>query len=525
MRSKFRVLAACLAIILGLAMLAACSGNGAESGGTGGGGTGGAAGTGGSGGAGKPEKVVFAYLSFNNIPDDLSDIENVLNDYLRDKINVEVELRLYGPADYEQRVNLALQSGEQLDLFTTYGGFSGYVSRNQLYPLDDLIQTYGQDLLAILEKDFGADILKATTMNGKIYGIPVNKGFALPTTFVYDADRLHDLGFSADDINRLEDLPPIFEALKQKYPEVVPFGPINVNPSDTYLLGWLADVYEIDTLTDFSYVGVVFGDSGKVVNLYETEEFKNAVRMMHEWNRKGYLQKDAATTTIPTSELIASGSGFSFMGGYAGKQAGKALSAQMSKNIETKRITEEYFETSSVNAVVWMMNGATKVPEAAMKFLNVFYTDPFVINTLLYGIEGRDYVKLDEHTVRFPDGKTANDVPYTAQLSTGMIGSESLQYQFEGTEWSDVELKLKENKETKRSPYFGFIFDMSDVKTEMSAINNVKNQYVPGLVTGSLDPETAIPKFLDALKDAGADRVIQAKQEQLDRWLEQQGKK
>lgn len=508
MRKARKILSLCLTIALSLSVLAACSGNkSSESGNS----------------SSKPEKVVLAYLSFNNIPEDLSDIEQAINDHLRDKINVEVELKLYGPAEYEQRVNLALQSGEQMDLFTTYGGFSGYVSRNQLYPLDDLIETYGQDLLAILEKDFGADILKATTMNGKIYGIPVNKGFALPTTFVYDADRLHDLGFTADDINSLEDLPAIFETLKQKSPEVVPFGPINVNPSDTYLLGWLADVYEIDTLTDFSYVGVVFGDSGKVVNLYETEEFRNAVNMMYEWNQKGYLLKDAAATTIPMSELIASGSGFSFMGGYAGKEAGKALSAQMNKNIETKRITEEYFETSSVNSVVWMMNGATKVPEAAMKFLNAFYTDPFVINTLLYGIEGRDYVKVDEHTVSFPEGKTANDVAYTAQLSTGMIGSESLQYQFVGTDWSDVELKLKENKETKRSPYFGFVFDMNDVKAEMSAINNVKNQYVPALVSGSQDPETVLPKFLQALKDAGADRVIQAKQDQLDRWLEQQG--
>jgi len=509
MRTTRRILAACLAIALSVATLAACSGNGSEGGGS----------------AGKPEKVVFAYLSFNKIPEDLSDIENVLNDYMRDKINVEVELKLYGPAEYEQRVNLALQSGEQLDLFTTYGGFSGYVSRNQLYPLDDLLETHGKDLLAILEKDFGPDMLKATTVNGKIYGIPVNKGFALPATFVYDADRMQELGFTADDINRLEDLPVIFEALKQQYPEVVPFGPVNVNPSDTYLIDWLIDIHEVDTLTDRSFVGVVFGDSGKVVNLYETDEFRHAVQMMYEWNQKGYLQKDAATTTISMSELIASGSGFSFMAGYAGLQAGKALGAQMNKNIETKRLTEEYFDTASVNNVVWMLSGSTKAPEAAMKFLNLFYTDPFVINTILYGIEGRDYVKVGEHHVRFPDGMTASDVPYTAQLSTGMIGSESLQYQFEGTDWSDVEFKLKENKETKRSPYFGFIFDMSDVRTEMSAINNVKNQYVPGLITGSLDPETTIPKFLEALKDAGADRVIQAKQEQLDRWLEQQGRK
>jgi len=470
----------------------------------------------------KVEKVVFAYLSFNNIPEDLTDIEEAINKVTREKINVEVDLKIYGPAEYEQRVNLAMQTGEKMDLFTTYGGFSSYVSRNQLYALNDLLEQYGQDTLNILEQDFGSDILNATTMNGNIYGIPVNKGFALPTTFVYDADVLAELGFNADDIDSLEDLPAIFEAVKKNKPGVVPFGPINVNPSDTYLMGWLIDTLKIDTLTDQSGVGVVIGDSGKVVNLYENEEFMNAAKMMRDWSEKGYLQKDAATTTIPTSEMIASGSAFSFMGGYSGMEAGAQLSAQMGKNIGTKRITEEYFDTSSVNSVVWMMSSTTKVPEAAMKFLNLAFTDKFVLNTLLYGIEGRDYVVVDEHHVKFPDGKSAMDVPFTAQLSTGLLGSESLQYQLEGMNREDVELKLRENKETARSPYFGFIFDQDEVKTEMSAINNVKNQYLPGLITGALDPETTIPKFVKALKDAGADRVIKAKQEQLDQWLAQQ---
>lgn len=510
-RSK---LVTAMILILALLTLTACgsSSNGNSSGGSEGSNT----------GDQKVEKVVFAYLSFNNIPESLDDIEEAINEVTREKINVEVDLKIYGPAEYEQRVNLALQSGEQMDLFTTYGGFSTYVSRNQLYPLNDLLDEYGQDTLKILEQDFGSDILNATSMNGNIYGIPVNKGFALPTTFVYDADLLAELGFTADDIQSIDDLPAIFEKVKQEKPGVVPFGPINVNPSDTYLMGWLIDTLKIDTLTDQSGVGVVIGDSGEVVNLYETEEFMDAVKMIRDWSEKGYLQRDAATTTIPTSELIASGTGFSFMGGYSGMEAGAQLSAQMGKNIGTKRITDEYFDTSSVNSVVWMMSSTTKVPEAAMKFLNLVYTDKYVLNTLLYGIEGRDYVVVDEHHVNFPEGKTAMDVPFTAQLSTGLLGSESLQYQLEGMSREDVELKLRENKETARSPYFGFIFDQREVRSEMSAINNVKNQYLPGLITGALDPEETVPNFVQALKDAGADRVIAEKQKQLDEWLAQQ---
>lgn len=470
----------------------------------------------------EPETVSFATLSFNKIPNDLSRITEAINKITREKINVEVDLKIYGPADYAQKVNLALQSGEKLDLFTGWEQFPNYASKKQLYPLNDLIAEHGQELKAILDKDFGPDLLEATTIDGEIYGIPANRGMSIPVNFVYDADLLRELGFSEDDIDSVDDLPAIFDAVQQHKPDIVPFGPINVNPSDTALMQLLKGVHKVDYLTDSSGVGVVIGDSGEVVNYYETNVFKEGVGMMREWYQKGYLQKDAAVATSPFSEMIASGRGFSFMGGYGGMAAGKALSAQMGKNVEMTRIAPFYFDTNAVIAVTWMMSSTTKVPEASMKFLNLLFSDEELLNTLLHGIEGEDYVKVDEHHVKFPDGKDAATVEYTSNLSSGLLGSESLQYQLEGTDWSDIELKLKENKETERSPYFGFIFNQNEVKTEISAVNNVVNQYLPGLVTGSLDPEEVIPQFVKALNDAGADTIIEAKQQQLDAWLANQ---
>ena len=108
----------------------------------------------------------------------------------------------------------------------------------------------------------------------------------------------------------------------------------------------------------------------------------------------------------------------------------QALSAQTGKNLETKRIAPFYFDTIAVNAVVWMVSSRSKVPDASSKkkkFLNLLYTDAELINTLLYGIEGEDYVKVDEHHVKFPEeGKNASTVAYTAYLSSGIVGSEDL---------------------------------------------------------------------------------------------------
>lgn len=48
--------------------------------------------------------------------------------------------------------------------------------------------------------------------------------------------------------------------------------------------------------------------------------------------------------------------------------------------------------------------------------MNLIFADKDVINLIIYGLEGRDYVKVDADHVAYPDGQDANTVPYTAQL-------------------------------------------------------------------------------------------------------------
>lgn len=471
--------------------------------------------------SGKPEKVVMSLMSFNKIPDDYSRVTNAINKLTEAKANVQLDLRLYGPADYQQKLNLALASGEQVDIFMPPASESigSLVSKGSILPLDDLLQKHGKATLDIINKDFGEGLLKSTTFDGHIYAIPANKGMSVPPTLIYNADMLKGAGFTEKDINTIDDLSRIFDGVKKKYPDVVPFGPINTNPSDTGLIRFLMGSGEVDMLTDNTGVGVVVGNSGKVVNLYDTDLFKNGVKRVREWYKNGYLQKDAATTTTGQPQMLGTGRGFAYLGGYSGKEIGKTLSMQLGKNIASKRMAPFYFDTLATTFVTWTINGNTQVPDAAMKMLNLTYTDPDVLNTILWGVEGEDYIKVDEHHAKYPDGKTADTVGYTAQLTSGILGSESLQLQFDGVSWEDIAVKLDENKSTKRSPYLGFIFNPKDVKTELSAVTNVNNQYLPGLVCGSLDPDTTIPKYIKALNDAGAQTIIQKKQEQLDKWL------
>lgn len=46
-------------------------------------------------------------------------------------------------------------------------------------------------------------------------------------------------------------------------------------------------------------------------------------------------------------------------------------------------------------------------------------------------------------------------------------------------------------------------------------------KYAAALGSGTVDPEETLPKFIEELKKAGIEKVISTKQEQLDKWLEE----
>lgn len=480
---------------------------------------------GGSASAGGTTTVSLYCMSFNNIPQDadVTRVETAMNTYLAETYpddGVAVDIKLFGPAEYTQKVQLAMQSGDPIDCFLELS-LANDVAAEMLMPLNDLLDQYGQDVTAILKNDFDSDPYAASTMDGNIYAVPVNKGMALNGNLIYDADIAAAAGADMNAVNSLEDLEAVFEKIKAYDSSIVCYAPNNQGNSSLIRPILLSEA-KIDRLNDTNYyAGVCMNGSSTVTNLYASDVFMEKCKLMYSWNQKGYLQADAATTTSLAGELFSAGRCFCTIDAYGGASAGVVLSASSGRNLVSKIIYDFYFDTAAVG-VSFGIASTSKKPEAAMKLLNRLWSDEYLINTFLYGEEGVDYVKPDADHWAYPDGKDATTVGYTAALCTGVIGSESLQYQPVGTDVSDIALKIQHNKECERSPFYGFIFDASGVTTEMSAIANVYNQYVPGLICGTVDPVATMPEFLSALEAAGLDTVIAAKQEQLDAWISAQ---
>lgn len=501
MGSKKRILAITLAgsMLLGVS---ACGNNNAGS----------------NGGKDAYDQVVYAYATFNNIPaeEDLAVVEEAINVITREKINAEITLKPINLFEYSSKVSLELQGGGKIDCFQAIGDFNNALSTDMAYDITELAKEYAVESLEL----FGEEWLAACTFEGALYGFPTYKPIALTPMIIYRQDIADALGIDMSRVQTLEDATAVFEKVRDAYPEMTAVAPVATGD-----IGMSRMYEECDFLTD-SYekpVGVLLGDDLTVVDLYSTEQFKTLCQTARNWYQNGISMKDAATTTSAAAELMSSGNYFCYIAAYSYPEADTAasLKAQCGDfDIGAKIIGDAYLQTGDINGLTWMVASTTDVPEAATKFLNLTFTDKEIVNLLIYGIEGRDYVKDANDVVSYPEGEDATTVPYTAQLSCGTLGNYFNMYVLEGTDPASLEWELEQNKMAKTSPAMGFTFDSSSVKTQYTAVLNVIEQYLPGLLCGSLNPETEISNFIKALNDAGYQDILVEKQAQLDAWAE-----
>lgn len=464
------------------------------------------------------DQVVYAYATFNNIPteEDLKPVQDAVNEISREKINAEVILKPIPIADYVNKVNLALQGGEKIDLFQSLGTFNSSVSMDMCYDISEMMD----ELAAGTKEAVGDKFLDACRVNGKLYGIPTFKPFALTPMLIFRADIAEEIGFDKETLTGVEDVTGVLEKVKEKHPEMTPLAPVQSGN-----IGLQVCMGDVDWLSDdyFSPVGVLLNGEMEVTDLYSSDVFKNRCDLARYWYQNDLVMKDAATTTSMAAELMASGNYFAYIAAYSYPEKDTAASLEAQSGgypLDAKILDNAYLSTGDINAVSWMVASTTDVPEAALKFLDLTYTDTDVVNLLIYGIEGRDYVKKGNGTVNYPEGEDSTTVPYTAQLSCGTLGNFFNMYPMEGTDPASLEWELEQNQEAPTSPAMGFTFDSSSLTTQYTAVKNAISQYLPGLLCGSLDPDAELENFHKALKDAGYEDILNEKQVQLDAWLE-----
>lgn len=459
----------------------------------------------------EPRELTIGFYVNAEMPTDLDAVIDKLNEYLLEKCNAKItDYVIMNYSNYLDQINLILAGDEKLDLFLLRGSnyYMQYQSRGQLLALDDLLAEYGTGVTEAV-----GDFMEGTVVGGETFGVPTIRDMAKQYGFVMAESVVEENGIDLSAVETMDDMVEVFETIKENEPNMTPWkDAVGANVMMEYSIG-------IDSLSD--YIGVLMNegqdDELTVVNYFETEEYAEWCNYMHDLYEKGYIAKDFLTNTDSSHDLLRAHTAFSMS---TGLKPGFDVqeSTVIAEPAVSVGLTDTYTTTGLVQTAMWCIPHNSTEPEAAMEMLNLMYSDEYFYNLITWGIEGQHYEFKEDGHIGFPEGVTSENSGYSLGLGW-IFGNQYLSYVWEGDDL-DVYDQLKEfNESATKSKALGFTYDSTPVKTEVAAVTSVMNEYRAGLEYGVLDPETALPEFIDKLKAAGIDTVIEEKQKQLDEWV------
>lgn len=448
-----------------------------------------------------------------------NEVSAAVNEYLDENgYPFHLQLDILGVGDWFTQPFMALAAGEEVDLWMPFDGsdqsLQNQYNNGYVLALDAYLDNELKDTMALPELQA---ILSAGQINGTTYAIPAAKGYTLQYCFLYNKDIADELGLDMESVKSLDDLTPIFAQVKSAYPDLVTVSRIG---SDTIGLDCAMSIdtyYQTFNLCDS--VSLLNG-SATAENYFASDAFREATSLA--WASAGYTDPDASANpdnNAAEENLFYSGQIFSTFGLYSmsTENVEKTLSAQYGRNFGCIALGKT---CNATNLPTMGIGYTCKHPSEAAQMLNLMYTDEFVINTIFYGIEGKDYFREPDGMVSFPEGVNLSNMEYGLGTINGMYGNQFITYPHKnGTQPDDIDYMRELVGSAVFSPAYGFVFDTTDVAVNSTAVANVIGQYHTALISGDVDPEIYLPEFLDALEAAGVDEIVSAAQTQLDAYM------
>lgn len=434
-------------------------------------------------------------------------VAEALDDYVSPLIGGHVRLEFVEIERYNQVFSKYQVSDQMPDVFFMSSGdlLDSYWKNNEILSLNELLESDGQGILETLDSE---SLNIHTSDKGEIYAIPCLHDRPLRIGFEYRTDIAEKYGLDMENVEDLDDLTSVFASLKSQAPDIFPC-------SDIEYTTW-------DPLGDSLGVLMDYGRTATVTNLYSSSVYKDFYRYVYLWNENGYLLSDdigllSTNSYVSSPEIFGKFSKFHPALTYVD-------SADAGEEIRCIPLTESYLYTDIMTYDSFAISSSCAYPDLAMKFLNLMYTDPNVMNLLAYGIEGVHYQVIDSEKgiIDFADGVSRENSEY-AQFRSYFWGNQFLTYVWNGYPTDLWEQVQQFNQDAPRSLAFGFRYDPQPVSEEVYSCQQIVASYLPLLNAGVGDLDTILTDFCQELTEAGIDKIISEKQRQLDAFLEGTG--
>jgi len=471
-----------------------------------------------------PTVMLDYYIVGNADSTQRAQVEKAIDAYIEPLIGANITFHIIPWGDWAAKGVTALEAGEKMDIIFTadWLNYMQEVGEGLLTPLNDdngpngnLLEQYGQGILDTLNPAF----ITGSQVDGVAYAIPTNKELSVPWGFVYNATIADEIGFTDADaaaVKTMKDLEPWLEKAKQAHPDIYPYLTDGT-------VGFMQWIHAFATnISDYVVNTNAIPDANGMVDEsifcpMETDWMKDYLDIVRDWYTKGYINPDAGLTTFDTSQEMNAGRFFVEPMPLKGNniKAQELVIASGNPDLELKEIygMPKVINTSDAGGSMLAIPTSSSNPVVAMKLLNLMHTDPKLINMMLYGVEGTNWTTEADGRVNILD-----DAWLSAHPGAWV--------------WADITIQKVTNKEDPNKnkllidyamdafpePSLGFRFRPEPVQAEITAIQSVVDGSQRALLTGYVDPATELPKFIQALKDAGLDKVMAEVQKQYSEW-------
>ncbi|WP_170163259.1 ABC transporter substrate-binding protein [Bogoriella caseilytica] len=467
-------------------------------------------------GSGAGNGTTLHSLLPGDIPQRWSEVRAHVNEALEADRGLRIDPEFISWTNYAEQEMLKFTTGERFDtaLEATWLNLQQLLSDNALADMTDL---WDSGNYPNLNATIDERMVEYAKYNGRLYTIPLVANFTSPPGFVIRQDLADKYGIG--EVNDYETLERFLYDVKQKDPDLIPFGLDNGYVNNTVIPNpvslFNAQAWE-EANKNVQLLGTYFeGDGLSPVPFWEQQDVLDSLDRVRQYYLDGILNEDALTLDMSAVRSLFA------QGRYASTTAGadgltSSTFGPVADNVEGAAIAQVIPFADGLDARMSSTFQAANnmvAPANTETLEQVFEMMDWLSiqenhDRLSYGIEGEDWNAVGEHSYEqisgyaFPAFAMSWRTPLERDLA-GMVDTDRA-----WVAWArDIEHFYPDR-------LAGFYFDSSSVSSEEAQVGAAFSEYVLPLYAGVKDVQSGLDEARTALENAGYETVVEEYQRQ-----------
>ena len=439
---------------------------------------------------------------------------------LADGYDIQVEVIRIPWGEYDTKLNMMLANGDPFELIHVMQdvkNLSSLAGLGAVVSVDPYIDKYPN-----LKDKFTETEWLGSLYNGEHYAVPCSWRTFDNVLSYMDAriDVCKAVGYEELPVHSVDDMIDMMKKSQDYILEETGIKAYNWFHQNQDTAHWLHRTYDTYPFYVENSLGLVLArQDGTIDSFYESEEFKKDCETYYKLYQAGLVDPDVLNKDHSLMYEDAK------LGAFLPSQTFDpytAVSIERNTGIQTEvdwfRMEPEkpemiYTFVQNLNAI----SATAEDPESGLKFLDWLYSSKENHDLFHYGIEGEHFTAIGDDKM---EQTLAENGEYLYYMDTWMTGYLPLMRFAADAPDRHIEYMTYKADNYVVSPIAGFIFDSSNVQTEL---NNLQTEIIASIYpikVGMVPYEENIDKAIANLKAAGLDKYLEEYRTQFAAYVE-----